>query len=623
MVRELVLSKAEHINAATTDDRLTKYMFQEEGKNILEWGTDLMGGMRIDQQLIYEGTAKWVGYVLCYLVLVVYTLIFAWTYLKRVLYMAFLTIIAPLVAMTYPIDKITDGKAQAFNAWLKEYLFNLLIQPLHLLLYVMLVGAAYQLAASSPIYAVVAIGFITPAEKLLRKFFGFNKAQTPGALGGAAGAALAFTGLQKLMNFGSGNSKSENDEKGQEESKIKFSRSNGVNPKAVVADSVGEPEDNAIRMAETPSYKQENDEASGNETNQTRQSESAQVTPVVTTNPQREISQKALMQNEKLSNVQRIKQEINPKKPNALKRTIRAAGTGIGSYARGLGNKMYKRIQRGRPIRALARGALGVAGATTFGMAALALGIASGDPSKAFQYTTAGIAGGYATGKGVAGKTIDALSVDTKKVKQEVEMEYYGEDYKKIKLQEQKLEMQQNEENINYLKETLGVSRKEAKHVLETTGGECFDSGIRTVDDIAAVEQMTRDSIEEEVDNWIEENADELDVLEQEDKIKKIEEVRQQFRNQIEEDERKRAIAMKKFSDRTPDLTKAGAKKIESYRQRFRNEMQKEFYDRLKQQGKTEEEAVEQSEQMAIEAANSIINGIIKFDDTKSKILEV
>ena len=40
--------------------------------------------------------------------------------------MAFLTIIAPLVALTYPIDKINDGKAQAFNMWFKEYIFNLL-----------------------------------------------------------------------------------------------------------------------------------------------------------------------------------------------------------------------------------------------------------------------------------------------------------------------------------------------------------------------------------------------------------------------------------------------------------------------------------------------------------------
>ena len=38
--------------------------------------------------------------------------------------MAFLTLIAPLVALTYPIDKMNDGQAQAFNRWMKEYIFN-------------------------------------------------------------------------------------------------------------------------------------------------------------------------------------------------------------------------------------------------------------------------------------------------------------------------------------------------------------------------------------------------------------------------------------------------------------------------------------------------------------------
>ena len=46
-----------------------------------------------------------IGYEIIYIVLVMYTLIFTWTYVKRVVYMAFLTMIAPLVALTYPIDK--------------------------------------------------------------------------------------------------------------------------------------------------------------------------------------------------------------------------------------------------------------------------------------------------------------------------------------------------------------------------------------------------------------------------------------------------------------------------------------------------------------------------------------
>jgi len=79
------------------------------------------------------------GFTIMYFVLVILTISFTFQYLKRVVYMAFLTMIAPLIALTYPIDKVKDGKAQAFSFWLKEYIVNCLIQPVHLLLYTLLV----------------------------------------------------------------------------------------------------------------------------------------------------------------------------------------------------------------------------------------------------------------------------------------------------------------------------------------------------------------------------------------------------------------------------------------------------------------------------------------------------
>ena len=68
---------------------------------------------------------------------------------------AFLTLISPLVALTYCIDKINDGQAQGFNRWLKEYIFNLLIQPMHLILYMILIGSAMRFAANNIFYVVI------------------------------------------------------------------------------------------------------------------------------------------------------------------------------------------------------------------------------------------------------------------------------------------------------------------------------------------------------------------------------------------------------------------------------------------------------------------------------------
>ena len=114
--------------------------------------------------------------------------------------MAFFTMIAPLVALTYPLDKLSDGKAQAFNLWLREYIFNALIQPMHLALYTMLMTSAMHLATSNPIYALVAVGFLFPAEKFLKKMFGFDKAQTPGGAGSFVGGALTMSLLNRMRS---------------------------------------------------------------------------------------------------------------------------------------------------------------------------------------------------------------------------------------------------------------------------------------------------------------------------------------------------------------------------------------------------------------------------------------
>lgn len=163
-----------------------------------EFNTNLMGLVRLQVQ--YNDFTSQVTFLIFYIGLLVYTVKFTWVYMKRLITLMFLTIIAPLVAMTYPIDKMNDGKAQAFNAWLKEYIFTALIQPFHLIIYSVLVGSAIEIVKVNPIYAIMVIAFMGPAEKLLRKFFGFDKASTPGALsqaGNMLGGAAAWNMIKK------------------------------------------------------------------------------------------------------------------------------------------------------------------------------------------------------------------------------------------------------------------------------------------------------------------------------------------------------------------------------------------------------------------------------------------
>ena len=164
--------------------------------------TDLMGLTRL--QIQYEDFASKLIYLIIYIGLLVYTVKYTWIYMKRTITMMFLTLVAPLVALTYPIDKLNDGKAQAFNTWIKEYIFTALLQPFHLIIYTILMGSALGIATTNPIYALMVIAFMGPAEKMLRKFFGFDKASSPGTLsqaGAMFGGAAAFKMLQKSAGF--------------------------------------------------------------------------------------------------------------------------------------------------------------------------------------------------------------------------------------------------------------------------------------------------------------------------------------------------------------------------------------------------------------------------------------
>ena len=70
---------------------------------------------------------NYVAICVLYWVIVYYQLKFFILYFKRVLAVGLLTIISPLISITYPIDSIGDEKAQGFQRWLNEILINIFI----------------------------------------------------------------------------------------------------------------------------------------------------------------------------------------------------------------------------------------------------------------------------------------------------------------------------------------------------------------------------------------------------------------------------------------------------------------------------------------------------------------
>ena len=140
-----------------------------------------------------------------------YTILFAIKYLKREFTIMFLILLGPISCVTYPIDKISDGKAQAFNKWFSEFLYQVIIQPFHLLIYIVLVGTATQLANDNLLYSIVCFAVMIPAEKFIKEMFGFrDKLGSP--LGAMATGAAASQIFNKMKGGSSGGSKSNSGE---------------------------------------------------------------------------------------------------------------------------------------------------------------------------------------------------------------------------------------------------------------------------------------------------------------------------------------------------------------------------------------------------------------------------
>lgn len=212
------------IFTSSATDKVTVYAYDDgehAGKSMYaKFDTNLMGLVRFQAQT--KTTGRKIAFTVMYLMLVVYTVKFTILYVKRMVMMAYLTMIAPIVALMYPIDKANDGSAQSFGEWLKGYMVNALLQPIHLLIYYILVGSAITFASENIIYVIVILGFMSQLENIVRKIFGLE----PQGLGQiemmknlAVGSAVASTAtglLRKAKNVASaakGNKDTSSDKK--------------------------------------------------------------------------------------------------------------------------------------------------------------------------------------------------------------------------------------------------------------------------------------------------------------------------------------------------------------------------------------------------------------------------
>lgn len=407
--------KEVNIRLTETDGTTT---FKDAGTEVC-FSSNFTGVARMKAD--YQGGTLKIGYSILYIALTVYTVYFAFVYLKRLLMLAFFTMIAPLVALTYPLDKIRDGKAQAFNYWFKEYMFYALLQPMHMLLYTVFVSSALSVAANNLLYAIVALAFIVPAEKIVKQMFGI-KGNTESTLGGFAGGALASQAFNMLRK-GPPQPKKGGGDGPKGEKGVRLNNPNKPNAMDTLAgDAMENGVENAAQMATAAgsgaAAGAASANATGNENNEETDSNGVHVSDDgvidgvqfrdVPDNEQQGngLENPEMQSGENPAMPENGQQNQNADNNNSEENPFAAIRAKANSAKGNIGSAINSRVQSAGGWSGIAKG-VGKTGAklagraammTTMGALGLGVGIVGGDMSDTLKGLGAGLTAGYATG---------------------------------------------------------------------------------------------------------------------------------------------------------------------------------------------------------------------------------
>ena len=184
--------------------------------------------MALDGQDFSSVTLKLIGYIFTPLnfirqvtasillaVITYQTFKYAFIYIKRMIKIAFLVMISPLITITYSIDKIADNKSQALNTWMHVFIFNVFIQTFHALIFAAFFTIAFTVSVDATyswsifgtfsnrlpgtIIAIMSLRFIGDGERIIRQIFNITDGEKlPGS-----GQLVKFALLQKGLDYSS------------------------------------------------------------------------------------------------------------------------------------------------------------------------------------------------------------------------------------------------------------------------------------------------------------------------------------------------------------------------------------------------------------------------------------
>lgn len=125
-----------------------------------------------------KATTGFAGMIM-YMVLVYFAIRFLLVYFKRYLTVTILALISPFVAVVYAIKRVKSngGSAQIFSNWFRDFLYTVILQSIHALIYTVFVSTALELTETSVSGIVIAFFFLNimlKVDPIVRKIFGLQ-----------------------------------------------------------------------------------------------------------------------------------------------------------------------------------------------------------------------------------------------------------------------------------------------------------------------------------------------------------------------------------------------------------------------------------------------------------------
>lgn len=117
---------------------------------------------------------KALAYALEYSVFVFFQMLFFFKYIIRAFKLILLVAISPIIAALHAFNKISGKSNNILGEWLKQYTANLIMQPMHAMLYLIFIFTASQIAINAPLLALVFIWALVRAEKIVKLMLNIN-----------------------------------------------------------------------------------------------------------------------------------------------------------------------------------------------------------------------------------------------------------------------------------------------------------------------------------------------------------------------------------------------------------------------------------------------------------------